>query len=222
MTKLIGADRPASPGRPAPKRGRPSNTVERQGQIVAAFLEVMARDGYEGATIARIAKAAGISPGSVHYHFDDKREILVAAVQRLAAGIERRVDERLGERTDGPRKRLEAMLEAYVALGPGADASSVAAWVVIGAEAVREREVRALYTTAVRHVYRELRRLVGEALEADGRKTRNAGPIAAGLIAMIEGSYRIDVNAPGLLPTGFAAPMLRRTLNHLLDGEERR
>jgi TetR/AcrR family transcriptional repressor of bet genes len=199
--------------------GRPSNTDERRAQIVEAFLEVMARDGYAGATIAKIGKASGLTPGLVHYHFANKHEILVAAIERLAQGIEQRVDARLATAKDNPRRRLESVVEAYVALGQDADPSAVASWVVIGAEAVREPQVCALYAETVKIAFRRLRKLTTEALRADGRDLRNAGQIAAALMAMIEGAYRISVNAPGILPTGFAAPMLRRTLNSLLDAE---
>jgi len=199
--------------------GRPSNTDERRAQIVGAFLEVMARDGYAGATIAKIGKTSGLTPGLVHYHFANKHEILIAAFERLARGIEQRVDGRLSRSRDDPRRRLEGVVEAYVALGQDADPSAVASWVVIGAEAVREPQVRAVYAKAVRVAFRRLRRLTADALRADGRNVRNAGQIAAVVMTMIEGAYRISATAPGVLPTGFAAPMLRRTLNSLLDGE---
>jgi TetR/AcrR family transcriptional repressor of bet genes len=121
---------------------------------------------------------------------------------------------------EAPRRRLESVVEAYVALGEDADPSAVASWVVIGAEALREPQVRALYDHTVRLAFRRLRRLATAALRADCRTTRNAGPIAAAILASIEGAYRLGASPPGLLPSGFAAPMLRRTLHGLLDGEE--
>lgn len=51
---------------------RPSNTAERQEQIVLGLLEVMAERGYEKASVASIARAAELSPGLVHYHFQTK------------------------------------------------------------------------------------------------------------------------------------------------------
>ena len=40
---------------------RPSNTAERRAQITGALVKVMARRGYDGATIADIAKAARLT-----------------------------------------------------------------------------------------------------------------------------------------------------------------
>ena len=45
---------------------RPSNTEERRQQIVQGLLRVMAERGYERASIAEIARAAGLTPGLVH------------------------------------------------------------------------------------------------------------------------------------------------------------
>ena len=40
----------------------------------------MADRGYERASVTAIAKAAGLTPGLVHYHFHNKKEILLALV----------------------------------------------------------------------------------------------------------------------------------------------
>jgi TetR/AcrR family transcriptional repressor of bet genes len=69
---------------------RPSNTEERRQQIVEGLLRVMAKRGYERASIAEIAKEAGLSSGLVHYHFKDKQEILLTAVEQLAARVRTR------------------------------------------------------------------------------------------------------------------------------------
>ncbi|MBF5045854.1 TetR/AcrR family transcriptional regulator [Aggregicoccus sp. 17bor-14] len=201
--------------------GRPSNSEERRGQIVDGLLEVMARQGYAQATIAAIGKAAGLTPGLLHYHFETKQDILVALVERLTGALALRVQRRLEAAGDAPRARLHAFLDAYVAMGEDADPRAVAAWVVVGAEAVREPQVRALYTQAVGETLRQLRELLGECLRDEGRGTRQVGRMAAGLLSAIEGAYRVSAAAPGVLPEGFAAPTLRRMADGMLDAEER-
>ena len=54
---------------------RPSNTEARRGQIVDAMVQVLAREGYEGASVQAVARVAGLAPGLVHYHFRRKLEI---------------------------------------------------------------------------------------------------------------------------------------------------
>ncbi len=48
----------------------------RRAQILAAAVEVVANEGYGKASLARIARQAGISKGVVTYHFSNKDEIL--------------------------------------------------------------------------------------------------------------------------------------------------
>jgi TetR/AcrR family transcriptional regulator, transcriptional repressor of bet genes len=201
---------------------RPSNTEERRAQIVEGLLSVMAEDGYERASIAAIARAADLAPGLLHYHFEKKQQILVALVERLARDLERRVETRLERAGDDPRKRLFALVDAFVALDEDADPRAVSAWVVIGAEAVRQPEVRELYAAALRRSLDTTRDVVTAALRAEEKSTRNATRIAAAILAAIEGSYQIAAAAPGLLPVGYAAPMLRRMVAGMLAAEEER
>lgn len=199
--------------------GRPSNTGQRRAEFLEAMLEVIAREGYRGATVAAVAQEAGLNQGLLHYHFKRKLEIVVALLERLAAAVEARAEGRLRRAGADPRARLLAYVDAHVALGKGADPRAVAAWVAIGAEAVREPEVGAVFQAAVEE---RLARL--EAHFAAVRAARGAGRAgsrrdAAATLAAIEGAYRLAVAAPGALPRGFAAPALRRMVLGLLGDE---
>lgn len=199
---------------------RPSNTEARRAQIVQGMLSVMTHGGYEGATIAAIAKAAGLAPGLVHYHFKTKLEVLVALIQTLTQQLELRYQSRLRD-DDRARDRLFAFIDAHVALGKDADPRAVAAWNVIGAEALRQTEVRALYRSALARNLSELRRLVRSSLLQQGRATREAGRIAAALMSAIEGAYRIAAVQPKQLPRGYAAPMLRAMADGLIAAQNK-
>ena len=48
---------------------------------MSAAIDCFARLGYQGTTIDRIARAAGVTKGAVYYHFRDKEELLFAAVK---------------------------------------------------------------------------------------------------------------------------------------------
>ena len=85
---------------------RPSNTAERRAQIIEGLLNVIAEGGYEGATIASIAKSAGLGSGLVHYHFANKQAILLALVERIVGLIEARYAHRLGAAGEDPSARL--------------------------------------------------------------------------------------------------------------------
>ena len=80
--------------------GRPSNTEERRAQIVEAFLTVISKEGYARATIAAVAREAGLTSGLLHYHFGRKHQLLVARAQLLGGrgdvGFAHLGDDRLG------------------------------------------------------------------------------------------------------------------------------
>lgn len=197
--------------------GRPSNTEERRAQIVDALGALMAKDGYERATIAAIAKRAGLAPGLVHYHFTDKDEILVALVQRIVAGLEARVEARLTTSAPGARAHLHALVDAHVGLGDDADPNAVATWAAVAAEAMRRAEVRALYKKAIAATLERIERLLRTALRDAGKSTRDSKAIAAALLSAIEGAYLVHVSAPGVLPRGYAAPALHALVDGILD-----
>jgi TetR/AcrR family transcriptional repressor of bet genes len=198
---------------------RPSNTEERRKQIVQGLLRVMAERGYERASIAEIAKAAGLSPGLVHYHFTQKQEVLLALVEQLAERGRERVRARLARTKGGARARVEAFIEAFLATGDDAEPEAVAAWVTISAEALRQPEVRAAYDKVVRADLAHLEELVGEVL---GRERARA--VAAGLFATVQGYSVLSTAAPGLIPPGSAVGTVKRMAAGLLDtqGQEAR
>lgn len=58
--------------------GQKADVAARREQILAAAYQVAARRGLEGLTVRRVAAAAGLSHGLVHFHFRSKAELLSA------------------------------------------------------------------------------------------------------------------------------------------------
>ncbi len=65
-------------------------------------IDCFARYGYQGASIDRIAKAAGLTKGAIYYHFKDKEALLFAAVKNRVSQFERHVTRDLGAIEDAP------------------------------------------------------------------------------------------------------------------------
>jgi AcrR family transcriptional regulator len=66
-----------------PTRNRRLPAEQRRAQIVEAVLEVVGKHGVPGATVARIAAAAGISEGALYVHFESRDEMLMAALDYI-------------------------------------------------------------------------------------------------------------------------------------------
>lgn len=179
----------------------------------------MAERGYDGASVAAVAQAAGLTPGLVHYHFRSKQEILLALLERLAATVRGRAARAAG---GAPRERLARLVDAFVALDATADAEAVACWVTLGAEALRQPEVQRLYGEVVAGSVAELEAAVRAVLSAERRRTREARAIAAGIMAAIQGYMVTSVAAPGAVPRGSAARTLRAMAFGAIDAQPSR
>lgn len=56
-----------------------------------AAIDCFARLGYQGSSMDRIARDAGVTKGAVYYHFRDKEELLFEAVKDRVGGFEQKV-----------------------------------------------------------------------------------------------------------------------------------
>jgi TetR/AcrR family transcriptional repressor of bet genes len=199
----------------------PSNTQQRREEIAFALARVMARAGYDGASVTAIAQEAGIVSGGVHYHFDSKAEILTDLIERLVATARARIERRL-EDAESPRTRLTAILDALLDVDAGADPHAVAVWALVGAEAVRSDDVRELYGGWLAQARDVLRNEFARACRTEGRQSTGATRAAAALVTLVEGYYAVAAGAPGVVPPGSAAPAARRIALALLDGQPAR
>lgn len=197
---------------------RKPNTEIRRQQIIEAMQQVIATSGYAGATIQMIATASGLAPGLIHYHFRDKHEILVALVERLANYAMERYERRI-ERANTPEQHLRAYLDARLAYGKDAKPDAVAAWVMIGEQAIRDLEVREIYQQAIGREIKLIRSLLKACLIDQGKQVRKLNALAAGLLAFIEGVFVVSCNARSLVPKGFAAELAITWVNRYIAAE---
>ena len=76
-------------GLPGPRAPRQKRSLGRRDAILAAAITVFGRDGYEGASVRRIASEAGAATGAVSQFFGSKRRLLLVSMDALLARIER-------------------------------------------------------------------------------------------------------------------------------------
>ncbi len=58
---------------------------KRQETILEAAAQIIARKGYQRATMKEIADAAGIAPGTIYLYFSDKEDLLLSIAEQLVA-----------------------------------------------------------------------------------------------------------------------------------------
>jgi AcrR family transcriptional regulator len=82
---------------------------QRRDQIALVACRVVAENGFDQATIVRIAREAGYTTGMVAHYFDTKQDIVIAALRLILRRIEERLTRPSG---DAPADLLTVLSEA--------------------------------------------------------------------------------------------------------------
>jgi AcrR family transcriptional regulator len=61
-----------------PRNRRPISRDQKRDELLAAAAELLLGEGYERASMSRIADRAGVTPNTLYWYFRDKDELLVA------------------------------------------------------------------------------------------------------------------------------------------------
>lgn len=97
------------PSRSTSGRRPPTFTEQaRRAQLIDATIDLVARHGYAGTSLARIAEAAQISKATVLYHFPSKDAVVRAAYESVLDGLTAHVGAAVGQRSGA------AAVEAYI------------------------------------------------------------------------------------------------------------
>lgn len=206
---------------------RPSNKAQRREEIVQGMMRAMSVHGYQGATISKIAQEAGLRSGLVHYHFTDKQAILMATLEQIRDAMQARYDVALAHyqktRPQGgflAWNALDAYIDAHLSLQPHEpeqDMLRLRCWVIIGAQALHQEQVRAHYETILSEdmdMLRTLARLAAPKLDPSARARA-----CALLYASISGAYQLGALERDLVPRGDAAAGVRALARALMQQE---
>jgi len=187
----------------------------RRDQIVRATIRCLARDGYAGLTMKRVAAEASVSQGILHYYFRDKAAMLAAAALRVTADLDRRVAAGARGARDA-RARLRAVIRACLETA----LESRDFWTVFiefWGEALHDRRLAAVN----RQAYARARRLIGMAL-AQGMSAGEWGRVdldeaAAVVLGLLDGlSLQLTFDR-GLMSLPRAARVVERALVRYLS-----
>ncbi len=83
--------------------------AQRREEIALVACRVVATHGFEQATVARIARAAGYTTGMVAHYYDSKQDIILAALRLILLRIEQRLTR---QRESGEANLLSVLSEA--------------------------------------------------------------------------------------------------------------
>lgn len=164
---------------------RPNVEAERREQILRATCAVVSEVGMHELRLADVARQAGVSSGIIHYYFDNKRAVLIAAFEfNFTQSLARR--RALLQPAREPLKLLVRLVESYLPRGEKT-LTAWRVWAELWGEAMRDPEFQAVNE----RLYSEWRQIIAEVITRAQRDgvAREGDPVelANMLVAMIDG-----------------------------------
>jgi TetR/AcrR family transcriptional regulator, transcriptional repressor of bet genes len=185
--------------------------AQRRDEIALVACQVVAKYGFEQATVARIARAAGYTTGMVAHYFESKQEIILAALRLMLLRIEQRLTR---ERRAGETNLLEVLSEALAL-----DAqrfTECAFWMAFWGQVSADKKLRRLNIW----VHREYQRLFARCFAEHWREWAVWPPslrdqVLRSVVTFINGLTASSVTSPRDWPPAAQIEQLRLQLDLL-------
>lgn len=180
--------------------------LARRRQLIDCAIECLAEAGYAGASLANVARRAGVSKGVVLYHFRSKDALVETTVEEIFRALREYIVPRI-EAEPEARGRLRAFITAQLSFLEQHRAQLLAVSYILVNHRNRRGEFY-LRTAAER----DARTAIGSILE-DGQmrgqfRAFALRPMAATILNAINGALSEWVSDPGLSLQEYAAELV--------------
>ena len=186
--------------RTASKQRRALPREVRREQLIRATIKCISRHGLSGITLALVTREAGLSMGIANLHFQSKEKLLLETLRwvtaEYAAGQAAILDK--GE-YPSTAARIEALLQFD--FSPAViDKNKLAVWFAFLGEARSRPTYRRNCSRQDTEAETRIAALFQLALDEAGDKNSDAGLLAAGYIALVDGLWLNALVDPRRLP----------------------
>lgn len=186
----------------------------RRAEILEAAERIFLRDGYEGATIRKIADEVGVSSTALYMHFRDKSEILVEISENAFAQLIAQNQEIAALPMD-PATRVRRMVEAYMQFGL---ANPNAYQLVFGQPPKVSAEKSAVLLDLGQRCYQPFRAAVQALADTGKLRCTNVDVTAQVSWAAAHGTVALIINHPNFTWAAEAEHLVAATLETLFQG----
>ena len=191
---------------------------QRRRELVEATLGCIAELGMERTTSREIAIRAGVTPGLIRHYFAGKDELVLAAYRRHVEELAAHAEKAVEEAGSDPAARLSALIVGTLS-SPVVDQTNLSLWAGF-IETVRASPAMAeVHREGYEHYRRLSEALIGDALEAAGRKASNAECTRLGIMlnALIDGLWLEGSLSPSEFNGGKLADIGLEAASAILD-----
>ena len=158
----------------------PSEGVRTRAEVLRAVTRLIGEQGMDGMTMRQVARATGMSTGTINYHFTNKRSLTLAALDSAPGAPATSED-------GGPLAQLQALFRSFIL----EDADRRAwwrFWVEVTAQAARDPELRDRQRIRMEAQRQEVEDLVALGVQrGELRPDLDANLIAEPLLALAHG-----------------------------------
>jgi len=186
---------PSSDKSTAPSRSEQKQLTRQK--LPDTTIDIIADEGFNGVTMAKVADRTGLSRGICNFHFQTKEQLMLEAFRVLYTEHEQAWRRILADDTLLPAERLKTLIQTLLT-PPIADHKKIAVWLAFwGVTPHRQTyldvctEVDCQYEDAIAELLHELAEGKGE---LNGLRMR---AIAVALTGMIDGTHLQYLIAPG-------------------------
>lgn len=145
--------------------------VERRRLLIDATMSAISEHGMSGLTLAKIAREAGLSAGSVNFHFDSKESLLLETLNCVADEFEQGVDLAIEQAAATPAARLLALMEA--SLDPSVtEPRKMAVWYAFSAEARSRKDYQRICGSQDQKILNLTHQFCREIIRDGGKKSQ--------------------------------------------------
>lgn len=168
----------------------------RQAQLIKATLTVIDRVGLAEASIAVIAKEAGVSTGIVSHYFGDKNGLLDACMRQILADLYLAVERQRRQAPDTPEAQIRAIIDGNFDLSQ-VDAPVLKTWLVFWTNSLHQPRLQRLQSINDRRLWSNLTAQFARVMPRE--QARAAG---SSMAAVIDGLWLRMTLAPRPIEDG--------------------
>lgn len=169
-----------------------SDSEDTHDVLMKATHRTLAETGYEGLTMRAVAERAGKSRGLLHYHFEDKDDLVYSLLDHLL----QRMTDADRDRSGTPLEQLVRLLE-WNAYGPeqapNGDDEYFLAMFALRARAPFDDEIRRRLTRNYQQVVSECEAVIADGIEAGAFRPVDPEATAAFLVTAVDGARNTDL-----------------------------
>lgn len=189
----------------------------RQAQLINATLTVIDRVGLADASIAVIAKEAGVSTGIVSHYFGDKNSLLDACMRQILTDLYLAVERHRRLAADTPQAQIRAIIDGNFDMTQ-VEAPVLTTWLVFWTNSLHQKNLQRLQRINDRRLHANITAQFARVLPRE--QARQAG---SSIAALIDGLWLRMTLAPQPMAHGLedARELCYQNLALWLNGPQR-